>query len=133
MPTYEYQCEKCGLIEIWQSIKDNALTVCPTCGSKVERQISANVGFVFKGSGFYQNEYKTQPKSSEAISSTDSKGSPQAASGQVLKDSAKVESKTSEKTLLSPLTSSVPAPVSGTGSGTSVVQAPAIQKINKGE
>lgn len=62
MPTYEYKCEKCGDFETWQSIKDNALTACPTCGSKVERQISANVGFVFKGSGFYQNEYKTQPK-----------------------------------------------------------------------
>jgi putative FmdB family regulatory protein len=61
MPTYEYSCEKCGLFEIWQSIKDNALGVCPTCGSKVERLISANVGFVFKGSGFYQNEYKNTP------------------------------------------------------------------------
>src|ERR1019366_8247257 len=58
MPTYEYKCEKCGPFEIWHSIKDNALSACPTCGSKVERLISANVGFVFKGSGFYQNEYK---------------------------------------------------------------------------
>jgi putative FmdB family regulatory protein len=61
MPTYEYKCEKCGDFEIWQSIKDNALSVCPACGSRVERQISANVGFVFKGSGFYQNEYKNPP------------------------------------------------------------------------
>ncbi len=58
MPTYEYSCDKCGPFEIWQSIKDNALGVCPTCGSKVQRLISANVGFVFKGSGFYQNDYK---------------------------------------------------------------------------
>ena len=58
MPTYEYSCGKCGSFEIWQSIKDDALKLCPTCGTKVERLISANVGFVLKGSGFYQNEYK---------------------------------------------------------------------------
>jgi len=58
VPTYDYACEKCGTYELWQSIKDDALTVCPKCGAKVERLISANVGFVFKGSGFYQNEYK---------------------------------------------------------------------------
>src|SRR5580692_4954146 len=66
MPTYEYSCEKCGPFEIWQSIKDNALGACPTCGSKVERLISANVGFVFKGSGFYQNEYKNPSAYAEA-------------------------------------------------------------------
>lgn len=65
MPTYEYQCAKCGHFEIWQSIKDNALIACPTCGAKVERQISANVGFVLKGAGFYQNDYKN-PGSSPA-------------------------------------------------------------------
>ena len=64
MPTYDYRCEKCGTFEVWQSIKDNALAVCPTCGAKVERLISANVGFVLKGSGFYQNEYKNTPKPS---------------------------------------------------------------------
>lgn len=61
MPTYEYQCKKCGHFEIWQSIKDDALAACPTCGSKVERLISANVGFVLKGAGFYQNDYKNPP------------------------------------------------------------------------
>ena len=50
------------------SIKDNALSACPTCGSKVQRLISANVGFVFKGSGFYQNEYKNPPVAGQASS-----------------------------------------------------------------
>ncbi len=75
MPTYEYQCEKCGPFEIWQSIKDNALSACPTCGSKAERQISANVGFVLKGSGFYQNDYKTQPGSAKATPGKPAEGS----------------------------------------------------------
>lgn len=90
MPTYEYKCEKCGDFETWQSIKDNAMTACPTCGSKVERQISANVGFVFKGSGFYQNEYKTQPKapaspkvSDEAKASDSAKAAPDKATDKI--------------------------------------------------
>jgi putative FmdB family regulatory protein len=91
MPTYEYQCEKCGPFEIWQSIKDNALSACPTCGSKVQRLISANVGFVFKGSGFYQNDFKTQPTTKPEAKpaadpapgpSTGSTGSPLGASEQ---------------------------------------------------
>lgn len=66
MPTYEYNCPKCGHLEIWQSIKENSLAVCPTCGAKVERLISANIGFVLKGSGFYQNDYKkTKPSKSK--------------------------------------------------------------------
>jgi putative FmdB family regulatory protein len=60
MPTYEYQCEKCGSFEQWQSIKDAALQTCPTCGSPVKRLVSANVGFILKGSGFYQNDYKNK-------------------------------------------------------------------------
>jgi putative FmdB family regulatory protein len=58
VPTYDYACEKCGAFDHWQSIKEEALRVCPTCGSPVERRMSANVGFVLKGSGFYQNDYK---------------------------------------------------------------------------
>ncbi len=66
MPTYEYNCEKCGDFEAWQSIKDNALAVCPTCGSKVQRLLSANVGFILKGAGFYQNDYKNPKASSDS-------------------------------------------------------------------
>src|SRR5258708_3613411 len=78
MPTYQYKCEKCGPFEIWQSIKDNALSACPTCGSKVQRLISSNVGFVFKGSGFYQNEYKNPPSAAQTTnSSPDSAKAPQ--------------------------------------------------------
>jgi len=61
VPTYDYRCDKCGTFELWQSIKDDALTVCPKCGSRAERLMSANVGFVLKGGGFYQNEYKNAP------------------------------------------------------------------------
>ncbi|HJT25121.1 MAG TPA: zinc ribbon domain-containing protein [bacterium] len=76
MPTYEYQCEKCGHFELWQSIKDNALATCPTCGSKVQRLLSANVGFVLKGSGFYQNDYKNPSPSPEPKSKNSESAGP---------------------------------------------------------
>ncbi|MGE5380052.1 MAG: FmdB family zinc ribbon protein [Methylocystaceae bacterium] len=57
MPTYDYRCEKCGAFEVKQRITEDALTVCPTCGSEVHRIISKNVGIVFKGSGFYCTDH----------------------------------------------------------------------------
>jgi putative FmdB family regulatory protein len=63
MPTYVYNCKTCGEYEIHQSFQDNTLTVCPKCGGKeIKKVLSASVGFVFKGSGFYQNDYKNKPE-----------------------------------------------------------------------
>jgi len=69
MPTYEYQCEKCGLeFEQFQSMKDDALTTCPkeACQKKrwgkgkVQRAIGAGAGLIFKGSGFYITDYRSE-------------------------------------------------------------------------
>lgn len=69
MPTYEYACTKCDHhFEIVQSMKDAALTVCPkeSCGMKkwgkgrVKKQIGAGAGLIFKGSGFYITEYRSE-------------------------------------------------------------------------
>lgn len=62
MPTYEYRCAKCGEFEHFQKITDDPLKECPECGSEVSRLISTNAGIIFKGSGFYQTDYKPQPK-----------------------------------------------------------------------
>lgn len=56
MPTYEYKCEQCGVFDVKQSIKDEALKSCPTCGQEIKRLISRNVGVVYKGSGFYTTD-----------------------------------------------------------------------------
>ncbi|MDI6606623.1 MAG: zinc ribbon domain-containing protein [Candidatus Omnitrophota bacterium] len=49
MPTYEYECTKCGhSFEAFQKITDNHLDKCPECGGKVKRLISSGVGFIFK-------------------------------------------------------------------------------------
>jgi putative FmdB family regulatory protein len=58
MPTYEYACPSCGIVEVFQSIKEDALTRCPTCKKqKVTRMVSSGAGVIFKGSGFWETDY----------------------------------------------------------------------------
>ena len=61
MPTYEYECSACGhKFEEFQSITAKPITKCPKCGKKkVKRLISAGAGFIFKGSGFYETDYRS--------------------------------------------------------------------------
>lgn len=59
MPTYEYECQKCGFtFELMQGINDKPRSRCPLCRGKVQRLIGAGVGVLFKGSGFYVTDYK---------------------------------------------------------------------------
>lgn len=63
MPTYDYQCEKCGeIFEIFQSMNDKKLTNCPnnSCGGKVQRLLGVGAGIIFKGSGFYETDYRSE-------------------------------------------------------------------------
>jgi len=69
MPTYEYQCEKCHKVfEMYQSMKDDALRTCPkehcqrkTWGKgKVRRLLGTGAGLIFKGSGFYITDYRSE-------------------------------------------------------------------------
>lgn len=63
MPTYEYECEKCKKVfDKFQSMKDEPLKVCPECGGKVTRLIGGGSGIIFKGSGFYETDYKKKHK-----------------------------------------------------------------------
>jgi putative FmdB family regulatory protein len=60
VPTYEYECRQCGRrFEVLQSMKDAPLTRCEACGGEVKRLISGGVGLLFKGSGFYQTDYRS--------------------------------------------------------------------------
>ena len=88
MPTYEYACSKCGHeFEIFQSMKDKSLTTCPKekCGMKrwgkgpVKKQMGAGAGLIFKGSGFYITDYRSEnykqaAKKDAPSSGGDSKG-----------------------------------------------------------
>lgn len=60
MPTYEYACTKCGHeMEAFQSMKDAPLTKCPSCKKAgLKRKIGGGAGLIFKGTGFYNTDYK---------------------------------------------------------------------------
>lgn len=85
MPTYEYHCEKCGKdFDAFQSMRDNAYTTCPkdkclleTWGEgTVKRQIGTGAGLIFKGSGFYITDYRSENYKKGAKSDTGTSGSP---------------------------------------------------------
>ena len=59
MPTYEYRCPKGHAFEVFQRISDEPGAVCPECGENAERQLSAGAGLLFKGSGFYITDYRS--------------------------------------------------------------------------
>lgn len=56
MPLYEYQCPKCGLFELIRKFSDDPVTICPTCGSEVQKLASAPA-FHLKGTGWYVTDY----------------------------------------------------------------------------
>jgi putative FmdB family regulatory protein len=62
MPTYEYACQKCDhTFEQFQSMRDEPLTRCPSCGKKaLKRLVGGGAGLIFKGSGFYITDYKNK-------------------------------------------------------------------------
>lgn len=59
VPIYEYECRKCGVFELSQSISEEALSRCPKCRSKVSRLISAPA-FHLKGGGWYADGYDSK-------------------------------------------------------------------------
>jgi len=62
MPTYDYVCDACHhQVEIFHSIKDEPKRKCPECGrQKLRRLIGPGAAIVFKGSGFYQTDYRSE-------------------------------------------------------------------------
>ncbi|MDI6774195.1 MAG: zinc ribbon domain-containing protein [Verrucomicrobiota bacterium] len=60
MPTYEYECARCGnRFERFQGITELPVKRCPRCRSKVRRLPGTGAGVIFKGSGFYQTDYRS--------------------------------------------------------------------------
>lgn len=62
MPTYDYECAACNhTFELFQSITDKHIRKCPECGElKAKRLIGAGSTIIFKGSGFYQTDYRSE-------------------------------------------------------------------------
>ena len=67
MPTYDYECSACGhVFEEFQSMSEKHLKKCPKCKkSSLHRLLGAGSGVIFKGSGFYQTDYKNKDHSSK--------------------------------------------------------------------
>ena len=77
MPTYDYECNACGhAFERWQEMSARKLRTCPECGKRrLIRLVGAGAGVIFRGSGFYETDYKrkeSRPPSSTSSSSSDS-------------------------------------------------------------
>ena len=76
MPTYDYECEKCGhRFELFQTMSEERKKRCPKCKGKLRRLIGTGAGMIFKGSGFYvtdyrSDSYKSQKKSESSDGST---------------------------------------------------------------
>ncbi|RMD74235.1 MAG: zinc ribbon domain-containing protein [Lentisphaerae bacterium] len=97
MPTYEYRCTECGHeFEAFQSMTAEPLAECPQCKGRLKRLIGTGAGIIFKGSGFYETDYKKK--------NTPPSGSTSSQSKQTSSDSAK--SDTSKGTASSSGTSS---------------------------
>jgi len=116
MPTYDYKCEACGhRFDQFQSITAAPLKRCPTCGkNKLHRLIGTGAGVIFKGSGFYTTDYRSEgykekakaesgtSESKDAAKSAHSKGASNSdaapAARTESKPAAETESKPSKKT-----------------------------------
>ncbi len=66
MPTYEYRCPDGHDFELFQRMSDAPEAVCPECGKDAVRRLSAGAGFLFKGSGFYITDYRSDSYRSAA-------------------------------------------------------------------
>ncbi len=90
MPTYDYECDGCGHCwELFQKITDDKITKCPDCKRlKARRLFGTGAAIVFKGSGFYQTDYRSESYKKGEKAASDSSDS---------KSESKSDTKTGDK------------------------------------
>ena len=102
MPTYDYECDACGhKAEAFQAMSEEPLKKCPKCKkSKYRRLFGAGAAIMFKGSGFYQTDYRSEgyKKSAAADKPADSSTSSSDSKSDSKGESSKSESKPAAKT-----------------------------------
>ncbi len=99
MPTYGYRCSKCANeFDVQQKMSDPSGAACPKCGSPAQR-LFFPTSIVFKGSGFYATDNRGKSSSSASSSSSDGAGtaSPAKAGAELKTETAKADTKKSEK------------------------------------
>jgi putative FmdB family regulatory protein len=116
VPTYQYSCTDCGhFFEAVQSFTDDSLTVCPECEGRLRKVFNA-VGVVFKGSGFYRTDSRSQQEGAKASAKEGSNGGSKDGSKDGSKNGAKSDSssngtsKTDSKPSTSGSSTSTPSP-----------------------
>ena len=66
MPNYSYECKECShTFEVFHSMSSSPEVTCPKCGAEAKKLIGTGGGVLFKGSGFYETDYKKKPKESK--------------------------------------------------------------------
>ncbi len=91
MPTYEYRCKDCDhIFDRLKKISDPPVEECPECGGEAERLISGGAGLLFRGSGFYITDYRSESYRKAAESEKGSgKGESGSGSGSAAADKSK--------------------------------------------
>ncbi len=109
MPTYDYLCDACGnKFELYQSITAPVKRKCTECGrSKLRRLIGTGAAIMFKGSGFYQTDYRSDSYKKQAAAdkppeSSESKSDSKSETKSESKTEAKSETKSESKAASSP-------------------------------
>jgi putative FmdB family regulatory protein len=118
MPTYEYKCDACGnTFEKYQSITSKPIRKCPKCGkNKVKRLIGTGGGLIFKGSGFYITDYRSDQYKNAAKS-----------------DSGVTTDKPAEKTDSKPAAEKSPTKAESTGPAATPAPAPPKKESKRSE
>jgi putative FmdB family regulatory protein len=106
MPTYDYECDACGhRFELYQSISSDPDRKCPACKKlKLRRLIGTGAAVVFKGSGFYQTDYRSDSYKKSAAADSGSSPNTEKTSG----EKASGEKSTSDKPASKPAESTPP-------------------------
>ncbi|MFT5288037.1 MAG: putative FmdB family regulatory protein [Planctomycetota bacterium] len=99
MPTYDYRCDACGHeLELFQSFSESAKRKCPACKElKLKRLIGMGGGVIFKGSGFYQTDYRSESYKKGAEADKKSRETSQKDSKEESKATGATETKKADK------------------------------------
>ena len=99
MPIYEYECKKCGVVDIMQKISEGTKRKCPECGSLGLKKLISAPAFQLKGTGWYETDFKTQDKKdTDKKDDTDSKSTDTDKSKSSDTDKSKSETKSDSGT-----------------------------------